>query len=84
MDSIKNKIIARLPICHDCINCKIIWWSGKSEQKHSLQVTKTEIDGEKLFYSLRCSWLKTTMNDPENIGGCDGKQTSRPEKNNRD
>lgn len=80
MDSINDKIIARLPICHDCVNCKIVWWRGQSEQKHSLAVTKTEIDSEKIFYSLRCGWLKTIMHDPENIGGCGGKQTARLEK----
>ena len=76
---ITSEIRSKLPLCGRCINCKLLTWSDKAELKTSQTVIKFKTLEESHFYTVRCSWLKTTVFEPQFLQNCEGKQLQKNE-----
>jgi hypothetical protein len=73
---IASEIRANLPLCGRCVNCKLLVWEEKAELKTSSNLIKFKsLDlGSAYYYMVRCSWLKSPVNEPQFLEICEGKQ----------
>lgn len=68
------KIREELPLCGRCVNCKLLIWSEKSELKTSQTLIKFKSLESSYFYTVRCSWLKNSVSEPQFLDVCEGRQ----------
>lgn len=68
------EIREKLPLCGRCINCKLLIWKEKSELKTSQTLIKFRSLESSYFYTVRCSWLKNSVLEPQFLDACEGKQ----------
>lgn len=70
------EIRAELPICGDCVNCKLIVWSkGNKTAEISGNSNIKLSDNERYNFQVRCNWLKTTIREPLLLVKCEGKRS---------
>lgn len=68
------KIREELPLCGRCVNCKLLIWSEKAELKISQNLIKFKIIESSYYYTVRCSWLKSPVSEPQFLDICEGRQ----------
>lgn len=71
------EIREKLPLCGRCVNCKLLIWNEKSELKTSQTLIKFKSLESSYFYTVRCSWLKSPVSEPQLLEVCEGRQESK-------
>lgn len=74
---VASDIRQKLPICGRCINCKILIWNEKAELKSSQTLIKFKGEESAHYYTVRCSWLKSPVSEPQFLENCEGKQEQK-------
>ena len=69
-----SEIREKLPLCGRCINCKLLIWSEKAEIKANQALIKIKIFDLSYYYTVRCSWLKSPVSEPQFLETCEGRQ----------
>jgi len=68
------EIREKLPLCGRCINCKLLTWNENSELKTSQTLIKFKSLESSYYYTVRCSWLKSPVLEPQCLDICEGMQ----------
>ena len=71
------EIREKLPLCGRCVNCKLLIWNEKSELKTSQTLIKFKSLESSYFYTVRCSWLKSPVSEPQFLEVCEGRHESK-------
>ncbi|HHP8906082.1 TPA: hypothetical protein ACSI1J_003505 [Acinetobacter baumannii] len=71
---IASEIRSSLPLCGRCINCKLLIWNDKAELKPTQNLIKFRSSEASFYYTVRCSWLKSPVSEPQFLDTCEGKQ----------
>ena len=71
------EIREKLPLCGRCVNCKLLIWNERSELKTSQTLIKFKSLESSYFYTVRCSWLKSPVSEPQFLEVCEGRQESK-------
>ena len=71
---IASEIRSSLPLCGRCINCKLLIWNDKAELKPTQNLIKFRSSEASFYYTVRCSWLKIPVSEPEFLETCEGRQ----------
>lgn len=74
---IASEIRSKLPLCGRCINCKLLIWSDKAELKPTQNLIKFRSSDASFYYTVRCSWLKSPVSEPQFLDTCEGKQQQK-------
>ena len=74
---IASEIRSKLPLCGRCINCKLLIWSDKAELKPTQNLIKFRSLEASFYYTVRCSWLKSPVSEPQFLDTCEGKQQQK-------
>lgn len=70
-----SEIRANLPECGDCINCKLIIWGNEADKKELRSQSFIELsDDNRYYFTVRCNWLKTVIQEPLYLKKCEGKK----------
>lgn len=72
--SVGQEIRAQLPECGDCVNCKLIVWSNKADKKELRGNDSVGSGEERKYFTVRCNWLKSVIQQPTHIERCEGKK----------
>lgn len=67
-----------LPVCHDCINCKLVVWSSDDDTDKiadRADIATYRTDNEKYHYAMHCNWLKQKMPSAQKLIKCEGKKS---------
>ena len=76
---IASEIRSSLPLCGRCIICKLLIWNDKAELKPTQNLIKFRSSEASFYYTVRCSWLKSPVSDPQFLDTCEGKQLQKME-----
>ena len=76
---IASGIRSCLPLCGRCINCKLLIWNDKAELKPTQNLIKFKGSDASFYYTVRCSWLKSPVSEPQFLDTCEGKQLQKNE-----
>lgn len=72
----RKKAESILPICAQCVNCKMMVWDDATELRATKQAFKMSSEEEgfskKTHVLVRCGWLKQAVEQPMKIIVCDG------------
>ena len=71
---IASEIRSSLPLCGRCINCKLLIWNDKAELKPTQNLIKFRGSDASFYYTVRCSWLKSPVSEPQFLDVCEGRQ----------
>ena len=71
---VASEIRSSLPLCGRCINCKLLIWNDKSELKPTQNLIKFRSSDASFYYTVRCSWLKSPVSEPQFLDVCEGRQ----------
>ena len=74
---VSSDIREKLPLCGRCVNCKLLIWNEKSELKTSQTLIKFKSLESSYFYTVRCSWLKSPVSEPQFLEVCEVRQESK-------
>ena len=74
---IASEIRSSLPLCGRCINCKLLIWNDKAELKPTQNLIKFRSSEASFYYTVRCSWLKSPVSEPQFLDTCEGKQLQK-------
>lgn len=74
---IASEIRSSLPLCGRCINCKLLIWNDKAELKSTQNLIKFRSSDASFYYTVRCSWLKSPVSEPQFLDTCEGKQQQK-------
>ena len=74
---IASEIRSSLPLCGRCINCKLLIWNDKAELKPTQNLIKFKGSDASFYYTVRCSWLKSPVSEPQFLEICEGKQQQK-------
>ena len=74
---IASEIRSSLPLCGRCINCKLLIWNDKAELKPTQNLIKFRSSEASFYYTVRCSWLKSPVSEPQFLDTCEGKQQQK-------
>ena len=74
---IASEIRSSLPLCGRCINCKLLIWNDKAELKPTQNLIKFKGSDASFYYTVRCSWLKSPVSEPQFLDTCEGKQKQK-------
>ncbi|RSB50628.1 hypothetical protein EGK59_15965 [Acinetobacter soli] len=74
---VASDIREKLPLCGRCVNCKLLIWNERSELKITQILIKFKILESSYFYTVRCSWLKSPVSEPQFLEVCEGRQESK-------
>lgn len=74
---IASEIRSKLPLCGRCINCKLLIWNDKAELKPTQNLIKFRSPEASFYYTVRCSWLKSPVSEPQFLDTCEGKQLQK-------
>lgn len=72
--SVGQEIRAQLPECGDCVNCKLIVWSSKADKKELRGNDSVGSGEDRKYFTVRCNWLKSVIQQPTHIERCEGKK----------
>lgn len=64
----------KLPLCGRCTNCKLLIWNENAELKSSQTLIKFKSLESSYYYTVRCSWLKSPVSEPQFLDICEGRQ----------
>lgn len=71
-----SEIRKNLPECGDCINCKLIIWGDEADKKALRSQNSIELsDDNRYYFTVRCNWLKTVIQEPLYLQKCEGKKS---------
>lgn len=70
------EIREKLPLCGRCINCKLLTWNENAELKTSQTLIKFKNLESSHYYTVRCSWLKNSVSEPQFLDVCEGRQAT--------
>ena len=82
--------LEKFPRCGCCINCKLVVWSGEAQLNGaaSRYVSKpfkaTGATDKPPLVMVRCNWLKSPIEKPENLHICDGWRAAGDDVDARD
>lgn len=68
------EIREKLPLCGRCANCKVLIWNERAELKSSQTLIKFKSIDSSYYYTVRCSWLKSPVSEPQCLEICEGRQ----------
>ena len=74
---IASEIRSSVPLCGRCINCKLLIWNDKAELKPTQNLIKFKGSDASFYYTVRCSWLKSPVSEPQFLDTCEGKQQQK-------
>ena len=74
---IASEIRSSLSLCGRCINCKLLIWNDKAELKPTQNLIKFRSSEASFYYTVRCSWLKSPVSEPQFLDTCEGKQQQK-------
>ena len=74
---IASEIRSSLPLCGRCINCKLLIWNDKAELKPTQNLIKFRSSDASFYYTVRCSWLKSPVSEPQFLDTCEGKKKQK-------
>lgn len=74
---IGSDIRAKLPLCGTCVNCKLIVWDDNVGDDDKKKLNKFKSSNGTQFYTVRCSWLKTQIIQPDSLQVCEGRQEQK-------
>ena len=74
---IASEIRSSLPLCGRCINCKLLIWNDKAELTPTQYLIKFKGSDASFYYTVRCSWLKSPVSEPQFLDTCEGKQQQK-------
>ena len=74
---VASEIRSSLPLCGRCINCKLLIWNDKAELKPTQNLIKFKGSDASFYYTVRCSWLKSPVSEPQFLDTCEGKQQQK-------
>ena len=74
---IASEIRSSLSLCGRCINCKLLIWNDKAELKPTQNLIKFRSSDASFYYTVRCSWLKSPVSEPQFLEICEGKQQQK-------
>lgn len=74
MSNFGQEIRAVLPECGDCINCKLIVWSKDADKKELRNSDSVGNGNDKKYFTVRCNWLKSVIQQPTHLEKCEGKK----------
>jgi len=67
---------SKLPECGDCINCKLIIWSETAQSKNLRSQSSVKLsENSRCYFTVRCNWLKTVIEEPLYLQKCEGKKS---------
>ena len=66
-----------MALCGRCINCKLLIWNDKAELKPTQNLIKFRSSDASFYYTVRCSWLKSPVSEPQFLDTCEGKQQQK-------
>ena len=70
-----SEIRASLPECGNCINCKLIVWGEEADKKELRSQSSLNLsDDSRYYFTVRCNWLKTVIQEPLHLQKCEGKK----------
>ena len=70
-----SEIRENLPECGDCINCKLIIWGNEADKKELRSQSSIELsDDNRYYFTVRCNWLKTVIQEPLYLQRCEGEK----------
>lgn len=72
--NVGQEIRAQLPECGDCINCKLIVWGKNADKKELRGQDSVNVGTEKKYFTVRCNWLKSVIQQPTHLEKCEGKK----------
>lgn len=72
--NVGQEIRAQLPECGDCVNCKLIVWGDKAKIKNLRGQDSVNVGTEKKYFTVRCNWLKSVIQEPTQLEKCEGKK----------
>ena len=73
--NVGSEIRAELPICGNCVNCKLIVWSNEAAKSEINGNNTVKLsDSERYNFQVRCNWLKATIREPLHLLKCEGKR----------
>lgn len=73
--NVGSEIRAQLPICGDCVNCKLVVWSKDAKAAEISGSSNVKLsDGERYNFTVRCNWLKSTVREAMYLVRCEGKR----------
>lgn len=70
------EIREKLPLCGRCVNCKLLTWNENAELKTSQTLIKFKNLESSHYYTVRCSWLKNSVSEPQFLDVCEGRQAT--------
>lgn len=74
---IASEIREKLSLCGRCFNCKLLIWNDKAELKPTQNLIKFRSSEASFYYTVRCSWLKSPVSEPQFLDTCEGKQQQK-------
>lgn len=73
--NVGSEIRAQLPICGDCVNCKLVVWSKDAKTAEISGSSNVKLSDEQRYnFTVRCNWLKSTVREPMQLVKCEGKR----------
>lgn len=73
--NVGTEIRAQLPICGDCVNCKLVVWSKEAKSAEISGSNNIKLSDEsRCYFTVRCNWLKTTVREALHLVKCEGKR----------
>ena len=71
-----SEIRAYLSECGDCINCKLIVWNDEADKKELRSQSSLNLsDDNRYYFTVRCNWIKTVIQEPLYLQKCEGKRS---------
>lgn len=83
---VKQFVRAKLPVCGDCVNCKVVVWKdakGLEADKFFTRLGRNdglETEEPTGYFLVRCAWLKNAVMHPLLLEGCEGKKSYKDEQ----
>ena len=74
---IASEIRSSLQLCGRWIKCKLLIWNDKAELKPTQNLIKFKGSDASFYYTVRCSWLKSPVSEPQFLDTCEGKQQQK-------
>ena len=71
---------AKLPLCGNCIKCKLQVSSTDDSEINKKGSVKTISKLEQgVYFTVRCTWLKSAVLEPLSLAICEGKTSQKEE-----
>ena len=78
MINIGEEIREKLSMCGKCVNCKLIVWDDSLEEANIKRVNEFKSTKGTKYFTVRCSWMKSQVLNPQQLTLCEGQQPYKP------